>query len=98
VYGVITPDVNGTPKFFHREDLQLLKPTSKDSFIDPELMIKAKALKFSIIEVPATFHQRQCGSSTVKVLPVSFEFLKNMILFRFRGGIKHWLAEERRHE
>ena len=98
LFGLITPDINGVPKIFHREDLRLLKPTSKDSFIDPELMIKAKALKFSIIEVPVTFHRRQGGASTVRVLSKSFEFLKDMIQFRFGEGIRDWLAEERCHE
>jgi hypothetical protein len=98
MYGVITADVNGTPKFFNREDLQVLKPTSKDSFIDSELMIKAKAFGLNIVEVPATFYQRQRGSSAVRVLPMTLEFLKNLILFRFGRGFKDWLAEECRYE
>jgi len=94
MFGAITSDVNGVPKFFHREDLRLLNITSKDSFIDPELMIKAKALNFSLIEVPVPFYQRQGGTSKIKVLSISFQFLKNMMKFRFGKGIKNWLAEE----
>ncbi len=94
MFGAITSDINGVPKIFHREDLQLLNPTSKDSFIDPELMIKAKALGFKIVEVPVTSYPRQGGASTVRVLSKSLEFLKNMLLFRFGGGIKAWLTEE----
>jgi len=98
LFGVITPDVNGVPKIFHREDLQVLKPTSKDAFTDAELMIKAKSLGFNIVEVPVTSYQRQGGISAVRVIPVSLGFLKNMIQFRWGKGIKDWLAEERRHE
>lgn len=98
LFGAITEDVNGEPKFFHREDLQLLKPTSKDAFLNAELMIKANILGFNIVEVPLTFQQRRGGISAVRVMPISLEFLKNMIQFRWGKGIKDWLAEERRHE
>lgn len=61
-------------------------------------MIKAKILGFDIVEVPVTFHLRRGGTSTVRVLPLSLEFLKNMIQFRWGKGIKDWLAEEHRHD
>ncbi len=94
MFGAITPDVNGVPKFFHREDLQLLNPTSKDSFIDPELMVKAKARGFSLIEVPVPFYQRLGGTSKIRVLSISFEFLRHMIQFRWGKGLRDWHAEE----
>lgn len=90
LYGRTTQDVNGTPKIFHREDLQVLEPGYKDSFIDSELMIKAKALHFKIIEVPAIFHKRLAGDSTVRVLQESFEFLRNLILFRWNRNFQDW--------
>lgn len=98
LFGAITKDVNGTPKFFHKEDLQVLKPTGAGCFIEAELMIKANILGFNIVEVPVTFQQRRGGISTVRVIPVSLEFLKNMMQFRWGRGIKDWLAEEHRHE
>lgn len=93
LFGRITGDVNATPKIFHKEDIQLLKPTSKDSFIDPELMIKAKTLRFNIIEVPVVFHKRKGGSSKIRVLYTSLEFIKNMLWFRFSNDFKGWLNQ-----
>lgn len=93
LFGKITSDVNGTPKIMHREDLFLIKPRYKDSFIDPEVMIKAKYLKMDILEVPATFYKRAGGKSTVKILFTSFEFLKNMISYRFGKEFKEWKNE-----
>lgn len=92
LYGSISKDVNGTPKFFHRNDMQILNPVSKDSFIDPELLIKAKALKYNIIEVPVIFQPREGGTSSVRIFSKSFEFLKDMIQFRFGKEMKHWLS------
>ena len=92
MFGVITPDVNGVPKFFHREDLHALEPFSKDMAIDPELMIKAKTLGFNIAEVPADFYKRQGGSSAVSVLHYGFEFIKIMIKFRWGRHLKDWRA------
>jgi hypothetical protein len=95
MFGVITPDVNGVPKFFHREDLQVLKPFSKDMAIDPELMIKAKTLGFNIAEVPADFYKRQGGRSAVSVFRYGFEFLKIMIKFRWGKDLENWRAERK---
>ena len=95
MFGRITTDINGAPKVFHKEDLQVLKLTSKDWFIDSELMIKAQALGFNIIEVPVTFHERQGGISSVRLLSTSLEFLRSMVLFRWRKSFKGWLAEEK---
>lgn len=95
-FGTITKDVNGTPKFFFKDDFQILQPTWKDSFIDPELLIKAKALKFDIKEVPITFHRRDGGASTVRVFSKSIEFLKDMIEFRFSASLKKWMADAKK--
>lgn len=94
IFGGITPDVNGMPKIFHREDLQRLKPTEKWVFQDAEFMIKAKALGFKIIEVPVTSYQRQGGKSAVRMIHVSLTFLKDIIRYRCGKNIKNWLAEE----
>lgn len=94
LFGAITPDVNGVPKIFHHEDLQVLEPFSKDGAIDPELMVKAKALGLNIVEVPVAFYKRQGGSSAVRVLPFGFGFLKSMLQFRFGRRLKDWRAEE----
>lgn len=91
IYGAITPDVNGSPKFFHRDDLARLDPTSLDSFLDPELMIKARILGMKVIEIPVTFLKRQGGRSTVKVVNTGGEFILNLVRFRRRPDFRKWL-------
>jgi glycosyltransferase involved in cell wall biosynthesis len=90
IYGRITPDVNGVPKFLAREDLARLDPLSPDSFIDPELMIKARILGMKITEVPVTFLKRQGGRSTVRVLKTSIEFVRNLLGYRRRADFREW--------
>ena len=84
VFGQISYDVNGTPKCLHREDFISLNIESKNSFIDPELLIKAKLCNYRVIEVPLTFYPRSNGTSTVKVFSKSIEFIKEMIRWRLR--------------
>ncbi len=93
MYGTITPDVNGTPKVFHCEDLEALRPTSMDGFIETELMVKAKTLGLKIIEVPVAFQKRQGGKSAVQALRTSFEFLMNLLRFRQRKDFQDWCRE-----
>jgi glycosyltransferase involved in cell wall biosynthesis len=90
INGRITPDVNGVPKFMHRDDLARLDPKSPDSFIDPELMIKARILGLKVIEVPVTFLKRQGGRSTVKVMKTSWEFVCNLLSYRRRADFLKW--------
>ena len=96
INGRITPDVNGVPKFLHRDDLARLDPQSPDSFIDPELMIKARILDMKVIEVPVTFLKRQGGRSTVKVLKTSWEFVCNLLGYRRRADFLEWRRKEGR--
>jgi len=75
-------DVNGCPKIMRREVYESLKLESKDWFLDPELIIKAYRKKYKIGEVPIKFMERKSGKSKVK-LSTSFEFLKNILRYRF---------------
>lgn len=75
-------DINGTPKLLRRERLAQLHLTSKDWFIDAELMILAVRNRFSIGEVPVNFFARGHGASNVS-LATSFQFIRNMFRFRF---------------
>lgn len=95
MYGAITTDVNGTPKFFLQGDLQLLDPLSKDNFIDAEVMIKAKAAGFHILEIPATFLRRGGGISKIGVLGTSLEFMRHLITFRRDREFMAWVRRNR---
>lgn len=81
---VNTGDVNGTPKMMKRDSYKKLNISSKDWFIDAEILIKAEIMGFNIGEVPVEFKKREKGKSKVKFTTI-FEFLKNMINYRLRG-------------
>ena len=85
MFGVATTDVNGTPKWLHRDDLAAINPASKDWFIDAEVMIGAKRGRLTVVEVPVNFLKRKQGKSRVRFM-TCFEFLKNMLRERFRRG------------
>ena len=82
-------DVNGTPKVLKRELLEIISPSSKDWFIDAEIMIKAKYLKLRIKEIPVEFLRREKGTSHV-AFATSFEFTKNILNYRLGREIKEW--------
>jgi dolichol-phosphate mannosyltransferase len=87
LFGLTTTDANGTPKFFARGDLDRLKLTSKDWFIDAEVMIKSKQLRLNVVEVPIDFYRRAAGRSRVRI-GTAVEFLWNMLKARFGGAFR----------
>ena len=82
LFNVPSHDINGTPKFMRRHCYEKLNLTSKDWFIDAEIMIKATKAHYKIGEVPVDFHPRTNGCSNVK-WTTAFEFLRNMVRYRF---------------
>ncbi|MDO7787427.1 glycosyltransferase family 2 protein [Desulforamulus aquiferis] len=76
-------DINGTPKIMTRKCYERLNLSSKDWFLDAEVMLKVNALAAPIGEIPVVFRQRQGGSSNVKIKTV-WEFLRNMASYRKR--------------
>lgn len=89
MFNARTLDVNGSPKIFKRELLALISPSSKDWFIDAEIMIKAKYLNLKAGEVPVEFLRREKGVSHVEFTTM-LEFAKNMFNYRLGRGIKEW--------
>lgn len=81
---VSTNDVNGTPKIMKYNCYEKLNISSKDWFIDAEIIIKAESSGFKIDEVPAEFRKRKRGKSNVR-FTIIFEFLKNLIKYKLRG-------------
>ncbi|HVZ67722.1 MAG TPA: glycosyltransferase family 2 protein [Patescibacteria group bacterium] len=79
----ITDDINGKPKIFTRSVYKKLKPVSDDWFIDAEIMIKARRLKFRIAEVPIIFAKNKEGKSSVS-FKANFEFIRNMVTWRIK--------------
>jgi len=89
VFNVRTLDVNGHPKILKKELMEVITPTSKDWFIDAEIMIKAKYLNVKLGEVSVEFLRREKGRSHVAFTTI-LEFLKNMANYKFGKGIREW--------
>lgn len=81
--GLGSIDINGSPKIIPREYLERMDLQSKDWFLDPEIMIKAKRLGLGVYEKNIFAQLRPGGSSNVNSL-TCVEFIKN--LFRYRFG------------
>jgi glycosyltransferase involved in cell wall biosynthesis len=76
-------DINSKPKFFKKEFYNQLNLESKDWFIDPEIIIKAKKLKIKPKEILVQFHKRREGKSNVSLKTIK-EFTKNLLYWRFK--------------
>ncbi len=74
--------INSKPKIMKRSVYESLHLSSKDWFIDSEILIKLKRHGYRIAEIPYYDKQRIHGKSTVR-LRVIFEFLRNVIKYRF---------------
>ncbi|MFH2061856.1 MAG: glycosyltransferase family 2 protein [Candidatus Beckwithbacteria bacterium] len=85
-------DINASPTVFKKVNLKKLELLAKDSFLDTELLIKARYLKWKIARIPMNNFNRTGGKSTVKP-PIVFEFLKNMFDWRFSNKLKAWKNE-----
>jgi len=85
-------DINASPTVFRKINLKKLDLQAKDSFLDTELLIKARYLKWKIVRVPMENFNRAGGKSTVKPLIV-LEFLGNMLDWRFGNKFVTWKNE-----
>ncbi len=77
-------DVNGHPKLMRRKIYERLGLSSKDWFIDAEILLKGHSLGGRIGEVPVVSYPRAGGRSWVRPGAV-LEFLRNMIRHRIAG-------------
>jgi glycosyltransferase involved in cell wall biosynthesis len=87
--GLGTLDVNGSPKLLRREALAALRLTSKQWFLDPELMIKAHYLGLRVIEVNVFARLRGTGLSHVRP-STCWEFLRELLRYRCFGALTEW--------
>lgn len=81
-FGLKTKDINASPTVFAAKNLKRLQLESPDSFLDTELLIKAKKLNWRIVRLPMRNLNRTGGESTVKP-KIILEFLANIIRWRF---------------
>lgn len=82
MFGSLYRDINGTPKLMTRSVYERANLSSRQWFIDPELMLKATAMKANIGELEILWESRKGGKSKVH-LATMFHFLKNMLRYRF---------------
>ena len=90
--GLGSIDVNGTPKLLPREFLLAMNLSSKDWFLDPEIMIKAEALHLRTLEFNVFARMRGSGVSHVR-MGTCWEFLRNLLKYRFFGEWKRSLKD-----
>jgi len=81
--GPSVKDINSKPKIFTQAAYRRLKLSSDDWFIDAEIMIQARRLRFKIVEIPTVFlgligRRSFIGPKTVA------EFIKNLITYRVK--------------
>lgn len=82
IFSLRARDINASPTCFPKIKLKLLKLKSPDSFLDTELLIKARRLKWRIVRLPMKNLKRAGGKSTVKP-KIILEFFRNMWQWRF---------------
>lgn len=82
-------DVNGSPKILHRDVLAAMDLRSKNWFLDPEMMIKARYLGVSVLEMNVFARMRSNGLSHVRP-SACVEFLVNLLRYRFGGALTEW--------
>lgn len=74
-------DTEAGYKFFNKKTIMPILTKTKDNhwFWDTEVMIKARLSGLKIKEIPAVFIRRKDKSSTVKIIPDTLKYFKNII-------------------
>ncbi len=76
-------DINAKPKILSRAAYEKMDLSSDGWFVDAEIMIEALRHSMKIGEIPTEFRRLDRRSSFVSVGAI-FEFLTNLLRFRFR--------------
>jgi glycosyltransferase involved in cell wall biosynthesis len=85
-------DVNGSPKLMRRDKLMAMRLTSKQWFLDPELMIKAHHMGLRVLELNVFARMRGTGLSNVRA-STCWEFFRDLLVYRFSGILPRWKRE-----
>ena len=87
--GVESLDINGLPKILPRDVVQQMQLTSRQWFLDPEIMIKAHYLGVRVLEYNVFARMRGSGLSHVRAA-TCVEFLLALLRYRFSGELSRW--------
>jgi len=82
LFHVTSNDTNGCPKLFTRKAWEALKPTHRDWFLDPEIMIGVAEGGLKLAEVDVLAQARDFGVSKVgfgTVVEFSFNLLRRRL-------------------
>lgn len=81
--GLNVRDINSKPKLITRRAYNRLHLSSDDWFVDAEIMIQARRLRFKVREIPVTFYELKTRKSFVKP-PAIIEFIRNLVFARIK--------------
>jgi glycosyltransferase involved in cell wall biosynthesis len=85
-------DINGLPKILPRDVVRRMNLSSKDWFLDPEIMIKAHYLGVKVIEFNVFARMRSRGLSHVNA-GTCWNFFAGLMRYRFSRELTAWRAE-----
>jgi glycosyltransferase involved in cell wall biosynthesis len=79
LFGLRVRDVNFAFKLFRRSILEKFSLTSEGSFIDAELLLRARKAGCVIIQIGLDYFPRTRGTSTLASIPVIFAILRDLV-------------------
>ncbi|MFH1038769.1 MAG: glycosyltransferase family 2 protein [PVC group bacterium] len=82
-------DINAKPRIFRRKWLDLFQLSSRDWFVDAEMLAKARLLGLTVREIPVVFRKRGEGFSHINGRAI-LEFVKNIIRLRLGREMIQW--------
>jgi len=88
IFGIVFPsarlrDINSKPKIFTRDAYKRMRLTSKDWFLDAEIVLKSRKLRLKIQEIPTEFYRCSYRKSFVRFSAI-FEFIRNIFYTRIK--------------
>lgn len=89
MFGVKTHDTNSCPKVFSRRWVPVFDLQYRDSFLDLELLAKARLMGLKVVEIPTRHRPRESGKSNTSFRTV-LEFVGNMLRFRRERRLQKW--------
>lgn len=85
--GIHVRDANSKPKIFTREAYDKLRLEANDWFLDAEMLIQARRLKFKMGDVPTEFYKCCFRKSYVRPDAI-LEFVRNLLRARVKEFLK----------
>lgn len=84
LFGLGVRDVNFSFKLFTKKTLRELRLTSEGSFIDAEMLARAKKAGARVVQIGMHYYPRQAGKSTLAKPNIIVKILLEMIKFYWR--------------